>query len=1794
MKQPKSAFTVAFVLTACLVASAVGAQTVTMTREVTGLDEDGLLIPGTTSIDVTIAVEVDGDPEQLTALGIEERYPEDWSFAGVSGDCVPPVANETEAGVLGLAWTTIPSFPCEFTYTLDLPDTPSLPASIEGEPQYRVEGQSDAISGTTTEQEFPLLLVERTLTGPGVTGSDNQFFVPGETLTVEVVISKAGDTVLTALGMEETYPEDWSFAGVSGDCVPPVANETAAGELGIAWTTIPEFPCSFSYSIDIPEDATGDLADPAILTGTPQFRVEGTSDAFTGETETFEFIEAACLDFTRDAPTGYSPGDEFTVTLTVGADCPEDITAFAIEETVPAGWSFVEASGTPAPGNLPAAGEEGPGPYNFVWFEVPAALNDGDPETTLDLTYTMDVPADDTGEKTISGVVLYRLAGGQLVSDTVNTTILDVDTEDPVPACQDIEASLDPDGQASIAPEDLDGGTTDNFGVDGLTFEASQTDFTCADLGENTVTLTVTDEAGNSATCDATVTVVDTIDPAVTCQDAQVALDADGTATITAEDVVASSTDNCAIDSTDLSQTSFTCAEVGENTVTVTVTDAAGNTGTCEATVTVVDDIDPTVTTLDATAALDAAGSASISTADVVDTAADNCAVESVILSQDTFGCADVGANTVTVTVTDVNGNTASAEATVTVEDNIAPTVTPLDVEVALDANGGADISTEDVVAESGDNCGIDAIQLSKDTFGCADLGANVVTVTATDVNGNATTAEATVTVTDDIAPTIECQDIEVALDEDGAVSVEAEQVVAQADDNCVIASVELSESEFGCSDIGPNPVTVTATDEAGNIAECDATITVTGDPVAICQDVSVSLDEDGLATVTAEEVDNGSFAPCGDIESIELSQTEFTCADVGENEVTLTVTDAEGVSAQCDAIVTVEANPLAACQDVTVQLGEDGTATLTPEEVDDGSAAVCDREVAELALDITEFTCEDEGENTVTLTVTDSEGATSTCEATITVDAAPVAVCQEAEIALDAEGRATLSVDQVDAGSFAPCGELDSRELSQTSFSCADLGTNSITLNVSAADSYDTCDTTVTVVDPVAPVITLEGDAEVSVECGDTYTDAGVVVADNCDESPELVVDNPVDTSVPDAYVVTYSAEDASGNQAATVTRTVNVVDTTPPMLDLLGDDPLEAECGADYQDPGAVATDVCDGEVAVEIDDSNVVVDQPGEYSVALSATDEAGNQGTATRTVIVVDTTGPDIELLGGETPVIDCADEYQDPGATATDACEGEVDVVIDDSNVVPDEEGVYVVSYTATDSAGNTSTVERTVVIEGPSCGPRCELGEDPIAITSPSGGNIVVESGLTEAEVTFTSQVDLLESDTADPAECDLEVTYTVDGDEVGTSVDADGGFPVAFQAQVGTEYTVQALLNENSRDLTAESAVVTFTVVSPEEEQDQDGNGIPDNPFAALPDEGDSWDSIVPIEGACDRAVKLVSFFGSAEGGEPVTATVVNPDDPTQAVTVTVPREGVVGEGEQGILIVAIACDVFSLLAPEDAGELERDLPSDSLAAGAAAVEVSVIVPLDEGEFDEVEVFSEENPVTISLGGLAFTPAWQATYFSHPTFVNSDEGTTGVVIMAEGGSWSDQFVANESTRGGVLTAEVVELSAFIPVEQPDDSPQLKVSPSTRFPRILGIVEVGDEVEATFTARNAGGGLVSGSVTLPDGPFSLIDADGEKASSIDFNLATGQSQHFTVQFAPSTSGDASATLQFVSDDVDPQSVELRGTAIPQKFVRVMGCGAAESQSSSRGDLVVVLLAAAGLVLLSQRRRVRKQ
>jgi len=263
--------------------------------------------------------------------------------------------------------------------------------------------------------------------------------------------------------------------------------------------------------------------------------------------------------------------------------------------------------------------------------------------------------------------------------------------------------------------------------------------------------------------------------------------------------------------------------------------------------------------------------------------------------------------------------------------------------------------------------------------------------------------------------------------------------------------------------------------------------------------------------------------------------------------------------------------------------------------------------------------------------------------------------------------------------------------------------GVYSVNYSATDADSNEGTNTrSVEVVDTNSPTISVVGPTEVTQEAGTAYSDPGATVEDVCDGSVSVDIDNPVNTAVLGDYVVTYTATDASSNEATSQTRTVHVTDTLAPTITLLGESEVTIWQGEVYVDSGATAEDAFEGNVTNAISvDNPVNTTVPGEYTITYAVADSSGNAAVEViRTVVVLaDAVDPIVTLLGENPYTVLQGADFTDPGATAVDVVGGDLttDIVVVgsvDTSVV----GEYTISYSVSDAAGNVALVERTVSV----------------------------------------------------------------------------------------------------------------------------------------------------------------------------------------------------------------------------------------------------------------------------------------------------------------------------------------------------------------------------------------------------------------------------------------------------------------------------------------------------------------
>lgn len=225
-------------------------------------------------------------------------------------------------------------------------------------------------------------------------------------------------------------------------------------------------------------------------------------------------------------------------------------------------------------------------------------------------------------------------------------------------------------------------------------------------------------------------------------------------------------------------------------------------------------------------------------------------------------------------------------------------------------------------------------------------------------------------------------------------------------------------------------------------------------------------------------------------------------------------------------------------------------------------------------------------------------------------------------------------------------------------------------------------------------PTITLNGMDPMTIAHGTVYSEPGAVALDQQDGARPVGISGVVNPMVVGSYTITYRASD-SGNATATKDRVVHVTDQTPPVVALNGNSTMRVQFGGAFADPGAVAVDAVDGEVAA-IASGAVNTSIAGTYQLAYSATDDAGNTSPNTVRTVVVDKGVPAITRApaGSAIPLGSPLSASTLSGGTASVAG---AFAWTDPAAIPPLGSGSFPVTFTPADS-GNYTTANTTAAI----------------------------------------------------------------------------------------------------------------------------------------------------------------------------------------------------------------------------------------------------------------------------------------------------------------------------------------------------------------------------------------------------------------------------------------------------------------------------------------------------------------
>ncbi|MDR6863414.1 HYR domain-containing protein [Phycicoccus sp. 3266] len=664
-----------------------------------------------------------------------------------------------------------------------------------------------------------------------------------------------------------------------------------------------------------------------------------------------------------------------------------------------------------------------------------------------------------------------------------------------------------------------------------------------------------------------------------------------------------------------------------------------------------------------------------------------------------------LGTQTVSCSKTDSGGLVGTAVASYSIVDTTGPALgTVADVSASAVDAGGAPVtysapSATDAV--DGDRP-VTCAPASGSTF---PLGSTTVTCSATDLSGNKGSTSFAVTVADTTAPVVTVpKDVTLAATSAAGATYSYDATAKDNVDGALTPSCSpASGSTFA---FGDTTVSCTATDKAGNKASASFVVTVqdkTAPVVTVHQPKSTEAAGPDGAVVTwdaataTDDVDGTRPVTC--------DHASGATYPVGSTTVTCSADDTHGnTGAATFAVVVTDTTPpvLHLPGDLTPEAtspnGAVASWTATATDLVDGSVDVsCDPASG------TQFALG--GPATVTCSATDEHGNVATGSFTVTVqDSTAPTLPKLADVAEEATGAEGTVVEYtVDPAKDLVDGDV---LLSCAPASGATFALGKSTVTCTATDRHGNADSgtfTVTVQDTTPPVFD-----PISVATTEATGPAGAAVTfephatDLVDASPAIACDHASGSTFPvGATQVTCTASDFSGNTASQ-TFTVNVADTTAPVVSTVASQTVEATSGAGaaYTWVVPTATDLVDGNRPVTCNHEQGSTFPLGKTVVTCSATDLSGNKGSSSFTVTVQDTTAPEIgavqNLSATATSAAGAKVTYTTP--TATDLVDGATAVTCDPASGSTFPLGTTTVTCTSTDKTGNTATKTFTVTV----------------------------------------------------------------------------------------------------------------------------------------------------------------------------------------------------------------------------------------------------------------------------------------------------------------------------------------------------------------------------------------------------------------------------------------------------------------------------------------------------------------
>ena len=757
-------------------------------------------------------------------------------------------------------------------------------------------------------------------------------------------------------------------------------------------------------------------------------------------------------------------------------------------------------------------------------------------------------------------------------------------------------------------------------------------------IGSYTVTYNTNGTCPNSSSQTFVISDVDNVPPVARCQDFSGNLDANGLLVINDFDIDAGSSDDVGVQSIQASQTVFNCDNLGPNTVTLIVTDTSGNQDTCTATVTVSDIDAPVIQCANVTLELDANGQASLDT--LYNTG------DSYDVQPTTFG-EDVLSNPTVLNLGD---------------DQVARNL-PLGFDFTFFGNSynTFQVSSNGFIAFS--NVGSGCCSGGDLTAGFVNPN-NLIALGWTDLNPRG-------------AP-INYQTIGAAPNR--VLIVEYDDVPFFGGGTVLSGQIKVFE--------GSNRIEI-HTENNGNTGR-------TQTQGIVNQGGSIGFPVPGRnATTWSATNDAWSFTPSSvyavdncEVDVLNVSQRDFTCADLGPNFITISATDSSGNSATCSFFVTVvdNQNPEPVNPTLPDVVAECRVDSLTPPQVTDN----CSDPVIitnNASLPITGV-----GTTVVTWVYNDGNGNFNFQNQNVIIQDTTPPVPDVANLP---DVNAQCSVDNLPppTATEASCsnGNISITGATNVSLPITTAGTTVITWTYDDGNGNTiTQDQNIIISDTTAPVPDVANLPDINDQCVVSSL-TPPTATDNC--ASNVIITSNANLPITSSTQITWTFDDGNGNTTTQIQNVVINDDTAPaPDVNILPD--VVATCEVTSL-TAPTATDNCGGAITGTTG-ANLPINFQGETVITWLYVDSSGNISTQDQSIIIDDTTAPVLDSVSLPDVNSECGVANVN-APTATDDCSGIITGSTTQSFPLFTQ-GTTVITWTFDDGNGNIVTQNQNIII----------------------------------------------------------------------------------------------------------------------------------------------------------------------------------------------------------------------------------------------------------------------------------------------------------------------------------------------------------------------------------------------------------------------------------------------------------------------------------------------------------------